>query len=244
MDKLSNKIKKIIVNLITATRLLATFAIAPIYLTYGSLVTAGLIAFFFLTDFIDGKLARAWHVESFLGSLLDSSCDKTLAISSLLTLSTVNPLFILPLLIEAGIITVNALTVKEGGNIKANMIGKAKEWLIGLGIASGFILTSPGIEESLGKSTTENLLTASAIVPAVASGITLASYCYSLYQAYKNKQEELTIEQNLADIATQKANLQVLKSKKEILEGLIDTEFYHQHKDDPIKSLLYKPKEQ
>ena len=118
--------KKIIVNAITSLRLLATLLIAPIYFAYGGLVSSAVIAGFFLTDFIDGKLARKWHVQTFLGSLLDTISDKTLAVSSLLTLSTVNPLYTLPLLMEIGIFAVNKAIYQEGHNIQANIIGKAK----------------------------------------------------------------------------------------------------------------------
>ena len=224
--------------------MLAALAIAPIYFSFGSIAAAITIGASFLTDFIDGKLARGWHVESFLGSLLDSVSDKALAASSLITLSLVNPLFLIPLLLEVGILTTNVIAAKSGENIQSNMLGKIKEWFLGLGAASGFALTAPNIAEKLTETTQTTYLNTAALTSAIACGATLASYCASYYSAHKDRLESLQIEQNLADIKSQKEALRKLKTRPEILHDLIDTEFYHTHKNDPILSLLYKEKPQ
>lgn len=237
-----HKTKKIIVNSITSLRLIATLVIAPIFLTYGGIVTAEVIAAFFLTDFIDGKLARKWHVESFLGSLLDSLSDKTLAISSLLTLTTINPLFSIPLLLEVGIAGVNKALYQNGHNIHANIVGKAKAWVLGAGITLGFLTNDlAAISKTVSESAIKNLTTASTLLPTIACGATLVSYCYSFYQAQKQEQELAKLESHLAEIKDKKIELQ--KTKKtlaEICHDLVDTEFYNEHKSEPIMQLLYK----
>jgi ElaB/YqjD/DUF883 family membrane-anchored ribosome-binding protein len=51
------------------------------------------------------------------------------------------------------------------------------------------------------------------------------------------------IAQKREELLQQKAKIEeekVLKSKEEIIHDLFDTEYYLEHKDDNIKSLLYK----
>ncbi len=48
------------------------------------------------------------------------------------------------------------------------------------------------------------------------------------------------IAQKREELLGQKEQLRVLKSREEIMHDLFDTEFYLEHKDDKLKSLLYK----
>lgn len=48
------------------------------------------------------------------------------------------------------------------------------------------------------------------------------------------------IAQKREELLNQKEQLKVLKSREEIMHDLFDTEFYLEHKDDKLKSLLYK----
>ena len=52
----------------------------PIFASCGALATGLAAMGFFLTDFIDGFLARKLHVQSFFGSLLDALSDKAFGI--------------------------------------------------------------------------------------------------------------------------------------------------------------------
>jgi phosphatidylglycerophosphate synthase len=45
---------------------------------------AALFALAAVTDFLDGYLARRWHVESVLGAFLDTTADKLLVTGTLL----------------------------------------------------------------------------------------------------------------------------------------------------------------
>ena len=75
-DKL---IKFIIVNLITLTRVIGSIIMPISYFKNGIGAFALFVCIIFFTDFLDGKLSRAWKVESFLGSLLDTVGDKLFA---------------------------------------------------------------------------------------------------------------------------------------------------------------------
>ena len=81
--------QNILPNALTWLRIFAAFA--PIF-TLGisaedaSSVAVSVLAIAAITDFLDGKLARAWNVTSRLGQVLDSIADKMI-LASLIMLS-------------------------------------------------------------------------------------------------------------------------------------------------------------
>ena len=265
----THTLKKVLVNSITAIRALGTLVIVPIFKNSGPF-TAGLAAAgFFLTDFIDGKLARGLKVQTFFGSLLDSLSDKAFAIICLVLLALQNPIFWTVIAAEGAIVYANYKSAQKGNNIQSSKAGKIKTGVLGASIVGSMMcLEAPTIREmlkftnsaALDKifSLNPNLLTTLLAIPAVAAS------CYVLkdYINISNKQTEAKakkidtkepkitssdIEQTIAEIEAKKeelksdkAKLRQLKSSKEILHDLFDTEFYLEHKDDDIKQLLYK----
>lgn len=265
----THTLKKVLVNSITAIRALGTLIIVPIFKNSGPF-TAGLAAAgFFLTDFIDGKLARSLKVQTFFGSLLDSLSDKAFAIICLVLLALQNPIFWTVIAAEGAIVYANYKSAQKGNNIQSSKAGKIKTGVLGASIVGSMMcLEAPTIREMLKFTNSTaldkifsldpNLLTTLLAIPAVAAS------CYVLkdYINISNKQTEAKakkvetkeseitssdIEQTIAEIEAKKdelksdkAKLRQLKSSKEILHDLFDTEFYLEHKDDDIKQLLYK----
>lgn len=265
----THTLKKVLVNSITAIRALGTLVIVPIFKNSGSF-TAGLAAAgFFLTDFIDGKLARGLKVQTFFGSLLDGLSDKAFAIICLVLLALQNPIFWTIIAAEGAIVYTNYKSAQKGNNIQSSKAGKIKTGVLGASIVGSMMcLEAPTIREMLKFTNSAaldkifsldpNLLTTLLAIPAVASS------CYVLkdYINISNKQTEAKvkkaetkepeitssdIEQTIAEIEAKKEELKSdkekirqLKSSKEILHDLFDTEFYLEHKDDDIKQLLYK----
>ena len=79
MKKSSTKIFKLfIINTITIIRLIGAFILPFIYSKYGSSIVSVVIIGLFLTDAIDGFLARHLHASTFFGSILDGASDKIL----------------------------------------------------------------------------------------------------------------------------------------------------------------------
>lgn len=141
---------QILVNMITAIRSLGTIAIVPIFFSYGTFVTALAAAGFFLTDFIDGFLARKLHVQSFFGSLLDALSDKSFGIVCLLLLSTLNPIFLLIIAVEIGIFSINYTSIQNGNNAKTSSVGRVKTVLLAASIVgSYFCYSAPTLQEIL-----------------------------------------------------------------------------------------------
>lgn len=262
----NHKRNLILVNLITAVRSLGTFAIVPIFTSCGALVTGLAAMGFFLTDFIDGTLARKLNVQTFFGSLLDAVSDKAFGIVCLLLLSTLNPIFLAVIGIELGIFAINYHNAQNNKNVQSSLAGKAKTLLLAATVVGGFFCyDAPTIKEVLNYvnvstfntllDTNPDILSSILAIPVIGASLYVAKD-----YATKGKKEETpevveepTVEEpsiTLEEISEQREQLlqqkqQIeevleLKSREEIIHDLFDTEFYLEHKDDKIKSLLYK----
>ncbi len=231
----NHKRNQILVNLITAIRSLGTIAIIPIFNTYGAFATALAAAGFFLTDFIDGHLARKLHVESFFGSLLDAVSDKSFGIVCLLLLSTLNPIFLVIIGVELGIFAINYNSIQRGNNAKSSLVGKAKTVLLAASIVgSYFCYSAPTLKEILNYvnissfnkllELNPDLISTILAIPVIGASLYVAhDYAKTAHVQDEKKnseqQNELSKEQtssrSLSDIAHDKKEL--LKAKKEIL---------------------------
>ena len=269
----NHKRNLILVNLITAVRSLGAIAIVPIFNKMGTLATGLAALGFFLTDFIDGFLARKLHAQTFFGSLLDAVSDKAFGIVCLLLLSTLNPIFLAIIGLELGIFAINYHSAQNNNNIKSSTAGKAKTFLLaGTVVGSFFAYSAPTIKEVLNYvnistfnallELNPDLLSTILAIPAIGASLYVAKDYISSAKRQEAQKKELKSEtapvvenegMSLEEIAAQREQLlqkkaqleeakekKELKSKEEILFDLFDTEFYLKHKDDQIKSLLYK----
>ena len=80
------KFMLIFVNLLTMVRIIGVFMMIPVYFNYGGLYAAILSICCYLTDCIDGFLARKFHVATFFGSMFDGVADKLFSCSNLIIL--------------------------------------------------------------------------------------------------------------------------------------------------------------
>jgi CDP-diacylglycerol---glycerol-3-phosphate 3-phosphatidyltransferase len=74
----------------TSVRIVASPVILALILGHDWTIAAILFLIAAATDFIDGRLARRWEVESKLGSFLDTTADKLLVSTALLGLLAVD----------------------------------------------------------------------------------------------------------------------------------------------------------
>ena len=214
---------------------------------------------FFLNDFIDGQLARRLRVQSFFGSLLDALSDKAFGIVCLLLLSTLNPIFLVIIGIELGIFAINYKSAQNNNNVKTSYVGKAKTLLLaGTIVGSFFCYAAPTVKEILNyvnissfNSLLElnpDLLSSLLAIPAIGVNAYVAKDYKktALNQEIKkeniskNKKTLSQIAEEREELLRKKEEIKVLKSRQEIMHDLFDTDFYLEHKDDNIKSLLYK----
>lgn len=201
------KIWLIIVNLITLSRIIGSVFMFPIFFAYGKISVGIFLAFLFLTDSIDGYLARKYNVSTFLGSILDSICDKVVIIASCLVLCFLNNLFYISIALELLIFLVNMYALMQNGNIKSSQIGKAKMWVLTICVTIGFFFS---------KSDTK-LINCLIAIPAIIS-------------------ELITLIDYIVKAAKLKPSIKIEKPKykkfSEIKFMLFDPDFYAKHKDE------------
>ena len=196
----------LIVNFITFLRIIGTIILFPIYFKCGQVVVACILSFLFLTDWIDGFLARRYKVSTFFGSIMDSVSDKLMAIASCVILCFINSYMIYSIIIELLIILVNTFVFTQKGNIKSSYIGKIKTWVLSVCIIIGFFIC---------KDNTKIINIAVAAPAIIAEFVTLFDY---VKKALKVK----------INITNEKPKY---KKFKEINHMLFSPEFYEENKD-------------
>ena len=147
MKKDFKYIKFSIVNLITFSRVLGSIILPIIYFVKGIEWLGFFVILLFLTDFIDGRLSRYWHVESFLGGLLDSISDKLFAFVMLAILSYEYPAMLIVLLLEFIIFVINTLTFSENKNVQSSKMGKFKTFVLDTSVSIMFLYTARSLYE-------------------------------------------------------------------------------------------------
>ncbi len=100
-------------NIITMARLVLAGGFFLILNTYryghgpdwALLAAIGVFILAAITDWLDGYLARKWHVESTFGRIMDPFCDKVLVLGAFIYLS--GPRFIDPVAVKQGLFLTN-----------------------------------------------------------------------------------------------------------------------------------------
>ena len=149
-DKKNTKVKKIIVNGLTLSRVAGTIAMPLMVNTLSAPIFLLVVAAILFTDCLDGILARHWKVSTIFGSLLDMGADKLFGFAVLITLSTMYPIMSIPLILETLIAGVNIKAAENNSVAKSSEIGRIKTWVMGLSMCS-LLMTglSPELATSL-----------------------------------------------------------------------------------------------
>ncbi len=125
-------------NILSLSRLAAPLIIPPLA-TSGNLILVIIISLaFFLTDFLDGKLARLLNGKTALGAKLDQITDKVCALGLLLGLTPHMHIMIIPFILEFCIVFANARIVKTGQPSDSTWNGKLKMWPLSITIIAGY----------------------------------------------------------------------------------------------------------
>lgn len=137
-----NKNKKwlYIVNIFTFSRIVGSIFLFPLYFNYGQRIVSYVLTGLFLTDWIDGYLARKFKVCTFFGSIMDTICDKTIAIVACIILCFLNPYMIYVIISEVLILLISMFNLTQNNTAKALYIGKLKMWIVSTCVVVGFFL--------------------------------------------------------------------------------------------------------
>jgi CDP-diacylglycerol--glycerol-3-phosphate 3-phosphatidyltransferase len=124
-------------NILTVFRLAAAPGVALVFVAFDRPLADWLALALFvlaaLTDYVDGRLARAWGQETAFGRMLDPIADKAMvviALSVIVGLSGVNPLILFPvafiLLREVFVSGLREFLGAKAGRLKVTYLAKWK----------------------------------------------------------------------------------------------------------------------
>lgn len=225
---------KIIVNMLTGSRLVGALMV-PIAINLLSIpMLLGILSILLVTDFLDGKLARKYKVQTVGGSMLDPLSDKLLAFSCLLSLLQIGSYMLVPFFMEITIGAINSYKLCKGQNVKATNIGKLKTWALSIMILLGVInVLSPDILNVLFEHLHISMpdLTVTKDVVNASVGVTVlmeagAAVSYARRNDYKTKSRIEKIDD--------------LRNLKEILIELFDEDKYEENKDKALIDIVKK----
>lgn len=233
--KKSKIFKLIIVNTITLCRFFGALILPFIYIFHGINLVAFITIFLFISDAIDGFLARKLKISTFFGCTMDALSDKILngILFILLSIEYIN--MIPPLIIELLITYINYLTYKHGGNIKSSKTGKIKTIILDICVILSLIILSLP-EFNINNTIINSLIINTNFYIVVLSSITTISCLVALVD-YIQKYKETRFNPKYIKV---KKRHKIGKSFKDIIKLIFDTEYYNKHKDESIMDQLYK----
>jgi len=228
------KTKLIIVNFLTLIRIIGCIILIPLYNVFGGKIVGITSLLCYLTDSIDGILARSWKVSTFFGAIFDGVADKLFTIVNFIILYLITPYALIPIIIEILIVLVQMFKFSRNLNIQSNIIGKSKVWILAFSVVLTFFVSdinslnfiSLELKEwvlSIPSSTLYLWLLAPTIVMEL---LTLFSYMF-----------EICFPKNIEIITTKKEKIKNPKlsynERKDYLKNVVfSPEFYEQHKND------------
>lgn len=130
---------KLAVNIITLVRLLYIIFLPILKVKISDMAYIINIVLIFLTDFIDGILARKFKVQTLFGAIMDTVADKALCIVLLLALLPENNMLLFILVLEIVISIVNTIGMALKKKAKSSLLGKVKMWILSITIILGYV---------------------------------------------------------------------------------------------------------
>ena len=225
----------VFVNVITLIRLFGAIALPFIYIKYDMNVVALISLILFLTDAIDGFLARTFKVSTFFGSAMDAFSDKALNTISFILLTLDYTIMLCPLILEIAILLINYQIYRFGGNVQSSITGKIKTIILDLFVILSFtILSLPLLNTSSHTilyfvKNIDSYISFFATIIIIAEIITIIDYDKK-YKIVRNDPKKI-------DVKYQK---RTKKNSKEFLHDIFDIEYYAKNKNESILTQLYK----
>lgn len=138
-------------NILTYIRILCVPLFIAIYIIgmtresqLYNMISLGVFLFASLTDIVDGKIARKFHMESDIGKAMDPLADKLLQVSVivLLTVSqSIHWIYVLLIFAKEFCMVIGGILLTRRNIVpKANIWGKIAAFLLGIGIIIAFFV--------------------------------------------------------------------------------------------------------
>ena len=198
---------KIFVNILTSLRLLFTMIALLFFKKMPHTIFFILATIILFTDFLDGKLARKYKVQTIFGANLDTIADKFLSIGLILILIKQLPILYLLLIGEIIISIINITAKIINKKTKSSKIGKIKTWMISLTILIAYI--------TYFKKITYFFITIFSILSFIMQIIVGNQYFYSLITSpsIKNKNNPKNIKEWIYQMFSTKYYYKVMKEE-------------------------------
>lgn len=224
----------LIPNWLSFSRTIGSYLIPILIYTEASVSALfPVVGFIALSDFLDGKLARLFKVESEEGALIDVVSDKFFSINLTLGLLPKAPIYAINGILESTIAYINSKALSDGKKPKSNFLGKVKVWPLSIGLGLGYL--------SIAMKTQGNSLINPNDLMTISTMFSIATIPLELInikqykQAAKKKNEEKLEEKNQAKInEKEKTNKKRHKKQNKLL---LD-------KSKNIKAMVYEPKKE
>lgn len=228
-------IELVLVNAITLCRLFGALFLPIAYHLYGINFIALVTIFLFITDAIDGFLARRLKISTFFGCSMDALSDKVLNATLFILLGIEYRYMIPPLIIEILILYISYLTYKNGGNVKSTKTGKIKTIILDVCVILSLILLSiPKL--NIGGKVTKYIISNTDFYIIILSSIITISCLIALLD-YIKRYKNARFNPKYIKVKKRK---KTGKSFKEIITRSFDIEYYSKHKDESIMNQLYE----
>ena len=222
----------ILVNSITAIRVIGAFLLIPIYLFFGSFWLGVAVLLFISTDSIDGILARTLHASTFFGAAFDALSDKLFNIIVLSIVSFMEPIMFIVLLCEIGILIISFHSTFKGNKSKTAILGKVKMFILSISIITILLLNDyPKMVDMFNLQMIDynKIINILAIINVAIDLLTFILYLsLDIVRTINNKD----VKETIFSIG--------LKSKEEFKKMLFSNEFYEKNKEEPIEKLVLK----
>ena len=228
-------IELVLVNAITLCRLFGALFLPIAYHLYGINFVALVTIFLFITDAIDGFLARRLKISTFFGCSMDALSDKVLNATLFILLGIEYRYMIPPLIIEILILYISYLTYKNGGNVKSTKTGKIKTIILDVCVILSLILLSIPKLNIDGKVIKYIISNTDFYIIILSSIITIS--CLIALLDYIKRYKNARFNPKYIKVKKRK---KTGKSFKEIITRSFDIEYYSKHKDESIMDQLYK----
>lgn len=219
-------IKKIIVNTLSISRIIGAALMPLFFCIFDIPVLIIIIASLFITDSLDGILARKWKVQTKGGALLDPLGDKLLAVSCIISFVSKHYILIPILCLELLTTLINVCRALHGEKTVTHIIGKVKMWIISITIVLCAINTlKPDFLSSLNVVITERIMLIMGLITILFQLITILYYLKDSIKQNKNRVNKIPklknfkmmlkilFDENLYDINNEKSLIDILKEE-------------------------------